>query len=79
MCSVKCLHVGQYILLLSLFYMLFTAALGLSHNLITDPYVFYNLLGSVYSTLIYYYFHMPFTVPLGLSIALNINYLLIKY
>ena len=33
--------------------MLFTAVLGLSlaHNLITDPYAFYSLLGSVYSTL----------------------------
>ena len=59
----------------------FTATLGLSltHNLITDPYAFYSLLESIYSTLIYYCFHMPFTVSLGLSIAHNSNYLIIMY
>ena len=42
-------------------------------------YAYYPLLGSVYSTLIYYYFCMPFTVSLGLSIAHNFNYLFIMY
>ena len=51
--------------------MLFTAAMGLSlaYKVITDPYAFYSLFGSVYSTLIYYCLCMPFTASLGLSIA----------